>query len=217
MRGDCAPDRSGGGTRRAVRPDCDPGALSGTLPAAGGGGLAPGRNSGPLHARLAAAGCRRAQLSGPAALRRRAPLRHPLRRVPLARTTAGGRGTAHARGMGAPAGGRRRDRRTRPLGDAPGWPARRVPPPLSCRGRRGGTRAAGAAHRVPGEAARLRAAGYRETGRASRARHVGRVDCRTHRPGRAIPCANRSVLRSCWKSSSPCRTSVRRAWRKCCW
>ena len=54
-----------------------------------------------------------------------------LRRVSLARPDAGGRGAAHARGVGAPAGGRRRDRRTRPLGSAPRWPPRRVPPPLS--------------------------------------------------------------------------------------
>ena len=62
--------------------------LARTLPAAGGGRLAPRRNSGPLHARLAAARRRRAQLSRPAALRRGATLRFALRRVSLARPDA---------------------------------------------------------------------------------------------------------------------------------
>jgi hypothetical protein len=108
VRGDRAPHRRGGGARRAVRPDRHRGALAGALPAAGGGRLAPRRNSGPLHARFAPSRRRRAQLPGPAALRRRAPLRLAFRGVSLARPDAGRRGTAHARRLGAPAGGRQR-------------------------------------------------------------------------------------------------------------
>ncbi len=161
-----------------------PAALAGTLSAAGGGGAAAGGNPGPLHARFAAARCRRAQLSRAAALRRRAALRVAIRRVSLARPDAGGRGAAHARGMGAAAGGRRRDRRARPMGDAAQRAARGVPPALSRRGRRRRARAAGAPHRIAGESARLRPARDRPPGRPSGARHMGRVDCGALRPGR---------------------------------
>ena len=184
MRGDGAPDRRGGGGRGAVRPDRHRGAVAGALPAAGGGGLAPRRNSGALDEGSAASRRRRAQLSGAAALCRRAPLRFAFRGVSLARPDAGGRGTAHAGRLGAPAGGRRGDRRSGPLGNAAGWPARGTPPPLSGGGRRRRTRAVGAAHREHGEPARLRPAGDRPSGRAAGARHLGRVDRGARRFGR---------------------------------
>ena len=118
MRRDRAPHRRGRGGRRAVRRDRDSGALARALSAAGGGRSAPRRNSGALHARHAASRRRRAQLPRAAALRARSA--SPPRVSPsiFARPDAGGRGAAHARGLGAAAGGRRGDRRAGALGDA---------------------------------------------------------------------------------------------------
>ena len=117
-------------------------------------GSASRRNSGPLHARLAAARRRRTKFPRAAALCGGAPLRLAIRGVSLARPDARGRGTAHAGRLGAPAGGRRGDRRPGPLG-RPAWMdcARSFTAAIAKRRTRR-TRTPGAPHRVRRESAR---------------------------------------------------------------
>ena len=218
VRRDCAPDRRGRGTRRAVRPDCDPGALSGTLPAAGGGRSAPRRHSGPLHARLAPARCRRAAVFSPCCIA-------PKSASPPSRF-------AEYLSLGqmpedeeprTPAAWERLLVDAAVIGGPDRWEMRldglREELHRRYREEEDEVERARLERRivVARKSARLRTAGHRQARRASRTRDVGRVDCRTHRIWPNPPCASRTASRSCWKNSSPCPRSVRWASLKCCW